>query len=212
MRDGLGHPVKIDQSVDLGHATREAGPSFLVEAGRQWRRAGRRRLGRHRRHDRRRSFRRLRRSDGFDGRRFLFRRSVDERACGLADEVPKLAIGGRERPVATPAHAGDPSSGIRTTKRPDDCIAPATAPASSPEPKKMSPRAGPTMARAGVLGDQQAAERRAAARERGLDPDRRMEAVDQAVDGEAATGGERHLRGGNRSERRVRRPVPRERR
>ena len=87
-------------------------------------------------------------------------------------------------------------------KRPRLWSAPAISPAASPEPAKMSPRAGPTMAEPVSCGDHQPAPRRAIG-ERRFDEDRRAEAVDQAVDGEAPAFGQRHLGGGDWPERRI---------
>ncbi len=96
-------------------------------------------------------------------------------------ELPALAV--------VMAASGAVPRGARSTKRPLDCMAPAIAPASSPLPKKISPRPGPTMAEPVSCATRRCRNGRRAGRIRHirLDPDRRMKCVQSPVDREAAS-------------------------
>src|SRR5690606_705300 len=127
--------------VDVGDAARQPAPGPPVEMAGRGRRegAGRRRW---RRRWRRGGALARRLESGGGWRLGGWRRP--ERRGGLADEVPEPPLLVRQRPP--PARHRAPSLGRSTTKRAGDAILPASSPASSPEPKKMSPRAGPTIA------------------------------------------------------------------
>ena len=144
MGDGLGHAVKVDARIDIGDAARQAGPCLPVEAGGGgggvagfgFGDAGggaARRLG-------------LR--GGFGGRLSATEASSAVGGCDqrrtLSGRGPRArrssaVSGGRRRLMrATDRHEDDEAAGL--LHRAGDGAGP------SPEPKKMSPRAGPTIA------------------------------------------------------------------
>src|SRR4029077_8168415 len=107
------------------------------------------RLGRHQR-PRRFRLRSVMRPLRFEGYRLYARLlALAERCCGLGDSCPQRAVlivalaplAHRLRP-GLPSH----SRGIRIKNLASGRADPASAPATSPEPKKMSPRSGPAIA------------------------------------------------------------------
>ena len=146
------------------------------------------------------------RGDGDD----LGRRLGAKRRGGAADLIPELPVLLGDQRAGGPASCGLP--------RPEDDEAAAALERAGDLAGRVAGAEEDVAARradngrAGVLRDHQPAPWRAVGGSVVVDEDRRAEAVDQAIDGEAPAFRERDLGGSDRAERRDPRPAPRERR